>query len=182
MSMQLANALALAKEKPKNRGALLALIPPLEYKDGRTKQSFCDECDINLIMDRAAQGGTISHLQKYEGVYADFSDFDFREHTQKLTQGREVFDALPAEIRREFGQSPQGFFDYVNDPENLANLREKLPGLAKPGSQLPKTTPPNADEETALAVASEPASVTPPVTPPATPETPPTAIPAPVAE
>ncbi len=143
-----------------------------KYTDGRTKQSFRDECDINLIMQRAAQGGTISHLEKYEGVYADFSDFDFFEHTQKLTQGREVFDDLPAEIRREFGQSPAAFFAYVNDPQNINDLVSKLPDLARPGTQLIKTAPPDADTEAASAADSEPPSETPIPTPPAEPETP----------
>jgi len=125
------------------------------YKDGRTKQSFRDECDINLIMQRAAQGGTISHLAKFEGIYADFSDFDFQEHTQKLTRGREVFDDLPAEIRREFSQSPAAFFKYVNDPANKDDLLKKLPGLARPGTQLIKTSAQSADEEKAAKAASE---------------------------
>ncbi len=125
------------------------------YTDGRTKQSFKDECDINLIMKRAALGGTISHLSQYEGQYADFSDFDFFEQTRMLTRGREVFDALPAEIRREFGQSPAAFFEYVNDPKNINELANKLPGLAKPGDQLLRTSPPTADEEAASAAASE---------------------------
>ncbi len=138
-----------------------------KYPDGRTKQSFRDECDINKIMQRAARSGTISHLEKYEGVYADFSDFDFHEHTRKLTQGREVFDALPAEVRREFSQSPADFFEYVNDPKNINDLAKKLPGLAKPGNQLIQTSPLDADAQAASDAESEPASVTP--TPPAAP-------------
>ncbi len=132
-----------------------------KYLDGRTKQSFANECDINLIMERAAQGGTISHLAKFEGIYADFSDFDFHGHIEKLTKGREVFDDLPAEIRREFAQSPADFFAYVNDPANKDRLAELLPGLAKPGTQLIKTSAPDADTEAALAAASEPASKNP---------------------
>ncbi len=131
-----------------------------KYTDGRTKQSFRDECDINAIMQRAARGGTISHLAKFEGMYADFSDYDFGEHMQKLTRGREVFDDLPAELRQEFGQSPQAFFDYVNDPKNIEELAKKLPALAKPGQQLIKTAAPSADEQAAVAAASEPASET----------------------
>ncbi len=129
-----------------------------KYTDGRTKQSFKDECDINLIMERAARGGTISHIAKYEGMYADFSDYDFGTHIQKLTQGREVFDGLPAEVRREFGQSPQAFFDYVNDPVNMAKPNFGLPALAKRGTQLPKKSENDADTEAALAADSEPAS------------------------
>ncbi len=141
-----------------------------KYKDGRTIQSYADECDINKIMARAQKSGTISHLQQYEGVYADFSDFDFFEQTQKLTQGREIFDALPAELRREFNQSPAQFFTYVNDPANIKELRTKLPGLAKPGDQLISVKPLDADSQAAQAAASEP---------PASVSTPPAATPAP---
>ncbi len=137
-----------------------------KYTDGRTKQSFKDECDIVKIMARAEKAGTISHLQKFEGVYADFSDFDFHEQTTMLTKGREIFDELPGEIRQEFAQSPAKFFAYVNDPANKDELLKKLPGLAKPGRQLVNpTVAPNADEEAALAAASEPASGTPNATP-----------------
>ncbi len=157
----------LSKGKPNlTRAKMLALQPKKKYDDGRTKQSFCDECDINLIMERAAQGGTISHLAKYEGVYADYSDYDFFKHTQMLTKGREVFDDLPAEIRREFAQNPAKFFKYMNDPENIAKANFGLPGLAKPGTQLPKTEARSADEEAALAAASEPPASEKPSTPP----------------
>ncbi len=155
------------------RDEMLALVPPLVYDDGMTKQSFRDECDINAIMARADQGVTISHLAQFEGVYADFSDFDFHEHTRKLTQGREVFDALPAEIRREFAQSPAAFFAYVNDPANINELAEKLPGLAKPGTQLPKTSPPSADEQAALDAADALVASNPKPTPEVASDTPP---------
>ncbi len=127
-------------------------------------------------MARFEVTGTISHVNKYEGMYADFSDFDFVEQTRRLTVGREVFDALPAEVRNEFGQSPAKFFDFVNDPANKDDLLEKLPALAKPGTQLPRVPSPTADHEAATAAASEPvASETPPtpamgeaeITPPA---------------
>ncbi len=108
---------------------------PQEYTDGRTKQAFKDETDINKLLERAQKTGTLSHLQKYEGRYADFSDFDFFDANIKLAQGREIFDALPSEVRSEFNNSPAGFFKYVNDPANADDLKNKLPGLAAPGRQ-----------------------------------------------
>ncbi len=132
------------------------LVQPQSYPDGRTKQSFKDECNIEKIMARAEKAGTISHLEKFQGIYGDFSDYDFHEQTAKLTRGREIFDELPAEIRKEFGQSPAAFFAYVNDPENQEDLLKKLPALAAPGRQLLKTSPDTADEKAALDAASEP--------------------------
>lgn len=105
------------------------------YNDGRTKQSFRDETDINKIMQRAQKTGTISHLNKHQASYADFSDFDYFESVIKLAKGREIFDDLPSELRTEFHNSPADFFQYVNDPDNVGRLDKLLPGLAAPGRQ-----------------------------------------------
>ncbi len=167
MSLTLRGLLEKSKKINQTRDQILALHPDLKYDDGRTLQSHKDETDIVKIMARFEKTGTISHLAKHEGSYADFSDFDFFTQTQKLTRGREIFDDLPAELRKEFGQSPAAFFAYVNDPANIDELREKLPGLAAPGRQLPATVLPLADQATDVAV-SEDTSETPPLaeTPP----------------
>lgn len=163
MSLKLAEIVVNDPRKKLTRQQVLELSPALEYNDGRTLQCHKDECDIQKIMARFDKTNTISHLAKYQGVYADFSDFDFHEQTNRLTKGREIFDDLPAELRREFNQSPAKFFAYVNDPANSADLREKLPALAQPGRQIkPAVGRPTADLQAALAAASEPvASVTP---------------------
>ncbi len=106
-----------------------------KYKDGRTKQSFKDETDINKLLLRAQKSGTVSHLNKHQGRYADFGDFDFFEAQLKLSAGREIFDDLPSEIRNEFANSPAQFFEYVNNPDNIDRLEILLPGLAEPGRQ-----------------------------------------------
>ncbi len=142
----------LENPKKRSREQLLGLIPDIEYIDGRTKQSHRDETDIVKIMARFAKTGTVSHLAKHEGVYADFSDFDFHKQTTMLSRGREIFAELPAELRKEFSQSPAAFFAYVNDPANAKELRTKLPGLAAPGRQIDAITPPSADLDAAKAV------------------------------
>ena len=108
-------------------------------------------------MARFDRTGTISHVNKHEASYADYSDFDYHENLQKLTKGREIFDELPAELRREFNQSPAAFFEFVNDPANKDDLLQKLPALAAPGDQLrgtpeapeppPEPTPPEPTPE-----------------------------------
>ncbi len=148
MSLKLA-ALAAKSTKKLTRAQIIALAPAVVYDDGRTKQSFEAETNIQKIMARADRTGTISHLEKFEGVYADFSDFDFHTQNTMLSKGREIFDELPAELRQEFGQSPANFFAYVNDPANVDELRKKLPALAAPGRQIIKTSAPVADEKEA---------------------------------
>lgn len=109
------------------------------YEDGRTKQSFKDATDINKLLEKAAKGGTLSHLAKHGATYGDFSDIDdlLTAHA-RLERGVEIFNELPAEIRKEFNQSPQEFYNYVNNPANTERLPELLPGLAKQGKQRPE--------------------------------------------
>ncbi len=120
-----------AQGKHDNNGRL---VQP-KYLDGRTKQAFKDETDIVRMLSRAQKAGTLSHLEQYETSYGDFAEFDFLASQIMLTKGREVFDALPSELRSEFNQSPAAFFEYVNDPKNAEELDKKLPGLALPGRQ-----------------------------------------------
>ncbi len=156
------------------------------FKDGRTKQSFKDETDINIILKRAQKSGTISHLNKYEARYADFSNFDFFETQLMLSKGSEMFADLPVELRKEFNQSPAQFFDYVNDPANKDRLEKLLPALAEPGQQNMTVKPATADEikaaETAAKTDPEPKASDPekaPEAPPNAPEEPLKAPPAP---
>ncbi len=142
-----------------------------KYLDGRTKQSFKDETDINKLLARAQKTGTISHLNKHEAHYGDFETFDFFEANLKLTAGREIFDDLPSEIRSEFDQSPAKFFQYVNDPENKDRLGKLLPGLAEPGKQLIDVKGNiSADVEKARAASIKPDSEVAPTDQPAKPD------------
>ncbi len=150
MSLLLAKLRKESKKVTMSPDEIRALMPAKVYDDGRTKQSFKDETDIEKIMARADVTGTISHLAKFEGVYADFSDFDFHKQNTMLARGAEIFAELPAEIRKEFRQDPAEFFEYVNDPKNVDELRKKLPALARPGRQNIQVSSPDADTEAAL--------------------------------
>ena len=108
-----------------------------DYPDGRTKQSFKDQTDINKILYKAQKTGTISHLQKHGGEYGDFSDIgDLLSAHNRLERGRAIFADLPSEVRREFKQDVGAFFKYVNDPQNVDKLPDLLPALAKKGDQI----------------------------------------------
>ncbi len=112
-----------------------------------TKQAFKDDTDINVMLAKMQKGGSLSHLQKYEGQYGDFSEFDFLDAQLQLTRGREIFDALPIEMKKEFGQSPAEFFAFVNNPANKDRLKELYPQINAPGSydlDMSGRTPPGA--------------------------------------
>ncbi len=104
---------------------------------GRTKQSQKDECDINKLLERSARSGSLSHLDKYQAVYGDFTNYDFQENQMKIAQAGTIFEELPAEIKREFKQSPAKFFEYVTDPENAERLPQLLPEIANRGNYFP---------------------------------------------
>ena len=42
--------------------------------DGKTKQEFRDECDINVLMERYEKSGVISHMNKATPQYLDLGD------------------------------------------------------------------------------------------------------------
>ena len=105
---------------------------PTEYPDGRTKQSFKDETDVNNIIAKHARMGTLSHLEQFGGQYGDFGDFDFQEAQNQIARANSMFEQLPSAVRNQFSNDPARFLEYVNDPENADNLHEKLPELAQP--------------------------------------------------
>lgn len=128
------------------------------FGESKTKQSFKDSTDVNKILARYAQQGDVSHLQKFGGEYGDFSGYDFDEHQRKLARGRELFDSLSPETRREFGHSPKVFFEFVNDPENVDRLDQVIPQIAAPGRYFPDVsaaTPPAELQTTPIPESAE---------------------------
>ena len=132
--------------KPVGPQPVLVEGVPVLYGDGRTKQAFKDETDINRIIARAQRAGTLSHLVRHGASYGDFSDVpDLLAAHERLQNGKAIYDELPSELRKEFPDMFK-FFEYVNDPENAGALQEKLPGLAKPGLQNPDVRRSGASE------------------------------------
>ncbi len=111
--------------------------PEKKYsKHGKTKQSQKEECDINRLLERSARSGAASHLQTYEHQYGNFADYDFESNAEIIANGQTIFERLPAEIKREFHQSPQEFFEFVTDEQNKDRLPELLPQIANQGNFL----------------------------------------------
>lgn len=108
-----------------------------EEQDNRTVQSFKDSTDINKIVNKAAKTGALSHLDKYGGQYGEFIDFDFGEAMDNINRANAIFDELPAEVRKDFGNNAGNFFSFANDPANVDRLTELLPAIAEPGSYFP---------------------------------------------
>lgn len=115
--------------------------------DGRTRQEFAEDCDINNIMARYEKTGVISHNSPREPMYLDFTEIpdDLQSTLQMLEDAREAFMTLPASVRRDFDNDPTAFIEYASDPNNIDQMREW--GLAKPLEQppiAPNPPPPSA--------------------------------------
>jgi len=86
----------------------------------RTQQSAKDECDINLIVERAKRGADISHLSVSAApVYGDFVGFpDYRESLLMVNKARDMFMSLDAFVRERFGNDPARLLDFLSDDKN----------------------------------------------------------------
>ena len=85
----------------------------------RTKQSELEDCDINNIMARYATTGVITHLQKGEPLYGDFSEVeDYQASLAKVMSAEERFASLPSDVRKKFDYDPQNMIDFILDEKN----------------------------------------------------------------
>lgn len=123
---------------------------------GRTKQSFKDECDINVIMNRYMQTGRLpDQLNPQNPQYIDASGFDFDVAMQLVAEASTAFEELPSAIRAKFKNDPGAFLDFVHNPDNRAEMHEMgllrpepewAKGVAAPTPPEPLKTPPNPSQ------------------------------------
>lgn len=84
-----------------------------------TDQQFKDDCDVNFIVNKFTKTGHLTHLAKFQGMYADVSAIpDLAEAMQIVSTAQTAFDTLPAELRSRFGNSPVNMVEFVNDVNN----------------------------------------------------------------
>lgn len=89
-----------------------------------TKQSFKDECDINILMQRYQDTGMLDHVNQAEPRYADVTAMDYQEAMDIIADANSMFYALPSEIRDRFGNDPQRVLEFAEDPRNEAEAVE----------------------------------------------------------
>lgn len=118
--------------------------------EGRTKQSFKDECDINKIMAKFQTTGLIEFVNQNQGRYLDCTGVDYQEAMLTVANANSMFQSLPSGIRAYFENDPALFVDFASNPENLPQMHEM--GLTspdyKPGGH--PTTPAAATQPTPL--------------------------------
>lgn len=93
-----------------------------EFSPSLTQQQFRDECNINNILEKYQKTGAIAHANNHAANYGFASSLDFRESMEIVTQAQEMFQDLPSSIRNKFGNSPEAFLDFAQNPENASEM------------------------------------------------------------
>lgn len=85
-----------------------------------TQQQYKDDADLNVIVKRfGITDGAIPVPAQDPKYYGDFSDAtDFRGALDRTRDALDRFDALPAEIRKQFDNDPVALYHWVSDPQN----------------------------------------------------------------
>lgn len=105
----------------------------------RTKQSFKNECDINVIMSRYQRTGTFDFVNRLPPQYADVTGHDYQQAMDLVANARSAFEDLPSRIRSRFENDPAQLLDFVHDDANHQEALEL--GLLKPGATPPAPPP-----------------------------------------
>lgn len=107
-----------------------------------TQQSFKDQCDINNIMKRFEATGLADHVKQHGGTYDDYTGLplDYHAAMNSVVEAQQMFETLPAKVRKRFGNDPGDFLNFVDTADDAA-MREI--GLLPP--EVVVSDPPPAD-------------------------------------
>lgn len=87
------------------------------------QQSFKDDQDINVMMDRFGVTGQIQQVQNLP-TSGDFTKgvTDYQSAMNIMAQARQEFMRQPAELRARFNNDPQLFMRFMENKENLDEI------------------------------------------------------------
>lgn len=111
---------------------------------GRTKQEFAQECDINNIMSRYLKTGIIDHVRDSSPQFLDASPLEFQEAMELVAQASTLFEELPSSIRNRFENDATKLLEFVHDPANVAEsvaMGFLDPAKLPPSNEAPKAPP-----------------------------------------
>lgn len=122
-------------------------------EDGRTQRHLGRATDINNILAKYRKTGVIEHVKRTQERYGDFTMLaDFAGNLDMTAKAQQAFEALPASLRNQFGNSIPDFYAFVSNPENKEQLRKwgmlkaapdepaAVPAAAKPAEPAPQAT------------------------------------------
>lgn len=99
--------------------------PSIEFiKPSMTDRSFRDECDINNIVARCLQTGSVPQVEG--GLYGDFADLpdNLQDSYALIQEAGDRFMQLPSDVRREFNNDPMQLLSFIHNPANRQRAGE----------------------------------------------------------
>lgn len=91
----------------------------------RTIQADKDKCDINLMVERATEGGVFTHGSNKRPMYADVSTaVSLFEALNEVMAAEEEFGALPSKVRTAAQNDPQELLAMLESQEGREVLEE----------------------------------------------------------
>lgn len=88
-------------------------------KPSLTQQQFKAECDVNNILAKYKKSGLLTHINKHQGNFGDFTNVeDYKTSLEKVMKAQESFEHLPSELRNKFQNDPGNLISYLQDPKN----------------------------------------------------------------
>lgn len=106
------------------------------------KQSFKDDCDINVIMSRYEKAGQLPLSDDVPAMFGDFSDgATFHDVMNRIRKAEEAFLTVRGEVRAMFDNDVGKFLDFVVNPANAEKLVELGLAVKKPETQAAPAQP-----------------------------------------
>jgi len=93
-------------------------------EQGRTKQSFRDEANINTMLKKYKDTGYQPEPGTRKPLFGDFTQVDFMQAQNDVAEIKSAFESLPSAIRSRFKNSPEMLINFVANPENEAEAVE----------------------------------------------------------
>ena len=127
-----------------------------ENVESLTVQYFKDECDVNRIMKKYHDQGTIpTHLNTRVPQYGDFTSMpsDLTTLMNHVDTAKAYFDSLPSGVRSYFNNDPRLCFDFICDPSNHAEAVKM--GLLVEDASSPVLSTASKPSDSSVAAVSE---------------------------
>lgn len=120
---------------PDAASEITGLITPEET---RTQQQFQEESDINVLVRRFRITGQLPENVRMP-TYADFGEiYDFHSAANAIAEANEAFHAMPADIRKRFGNDPAEFVAFCSNENN----RKEAEAMGLVPAPIPLNTAP----------------------------------------
>lgn len=90
-----------------------------------TEQHHGESVKIQNILSNYERTGLITHINRREPIFADWTSAPDYYHAQKIiADANSMFEQVPAQIRAQFANDPAQFLDFIQNPENKQAMED----------------------------------------------------------